>query len=449
MREELTHIIPYASIEAGARDLPRARVVLAGTLLWGGELQRVAHVAAKKRIRVADLGFDLGGGDVEIARMKEGELALVLPNGTLVPRGSRMSLRLGRAVLRLELVADDVAAPPRPGLDRRFAFGIIAAAVLHAALVGSIVHGRGSEATIEAGQRAELERYMMSIEQRAAAELAGSLAQAKESDDIGSLELTAAGDPGVSGHVTSAELDRQRRQTRGLEARPTTRPSEEEVASFGILALISGEGQRAGSSAFAADVGRSAMGNIFGTTIGEAQGFAAVDLSGTGLGGGGSGAGLGLSGIGTMYGGRGEGIGLGNIGTLGRAGGTAAAAAAGGREAMFREHRVASVSCRCGGTQVNGRLPPEVIQRVVRANFGRFRACYEQGLTRDPGLEGRISVKFVIGRSGAVEMTSVEDRSLSDASVAACVAKRFDALSFPEPAGGIVTVVYPIVFSST
>ena len=48
---------------------------------------------------------------------------------------------------------------------------------------------------------------------------------------------------------------------------------------------------------------------------------------------------------------------------------------------------------RQGATQVNGRLPPEVIQRIVRQNFGRFRLCYENGLRNNPNLQGRVSVQ--------------------------------------------------------
>jgi len=43
---------------------------------------------------------------------------------------------------------------------------------------------------------------------------------------------------------------------------------------------------------------------------------------------------------------------------------------------------------------VNGRLPPEVIQRIVRQNFGRFRNCYESSLRTNPSLTGRVAVKF-------------------------------------------------------
>ncbi len=61
----------------------------------------------------------------------------------------------------------------------------------------------------------------------------------------------------------------------------------------------------------------------------------------------------------------------------------------------------------------SGRLPPEVIQRIVRQNFGRFRLCYENGLRNNPNLQGRVSVRFVIGRDGAV--SNVRQRRLGHA----------------------------------
>ncbi|HVK65902.1 MAG TPA: AgmX/PglI C-terminal domain-containing protein [Polyangium sp.] len=114
---------------------------------------------------------------------------------------------------------------------------------------------------------------------------------------------------------------------------------------------------------------------------------------------------------------------------------------------------------RLGATQVSGRLPPGEIQRIVRMNFGTVRACYEEGLKRNPNLEGRIGVRFVIGKdgrvtkAGAVSDPSAEfatERSeplLPDEKVVACVVGAFEKLVFPAPEGGIVTVVYPIQFS--
>ena len=109
-------------------------------------------------------------------------------------------------------------------------------------------------------------------------------------------------------------------------------------------------------------------------------------------------------------------------------------------------HRSKPPSVVVGAPMTSGRLPPEVIQRVVRQNFGRFRLCYENDLRAQPNLDGRVAVKFVIALDGSVGSTAVADTSLP-ASTATCVARAFGGLSFPAPEGGIVTVTYPINFS--
>ena len=99
-------------------------------------------------------------------------------------------------------------------------------------------------------------------------------------------------------------------------------------------------------------------------------------------------------------------------------------------------------------TQVSGRLPPKVIQDVVRGEYGKFRACYERGLARDPTLTGRITVHFVINRDGSVSDPRVYHNLLPDCDVARCLTRAYRELRFPKPeGGGIVTVVYPIVFA--
>ncbi len=88
-----------------------------------------------------------------------------------------------------------------------------------------------------------------------------------------------------------------------------------------------------------------------------------------------------------------------------------------------------------------------MIQRIVRQNFGRFRACYEAGLRAHPALTGRVGVRFVIGRDGAVSSVADGGSDIPDHAVTSCVVRAFYGLSFPQPEGGIVTVSYPIVFS--
>jgi hypothetical protein len=83
----------------------------------------------------------------------------------------------------------------------------------------------------------------------------------------------------------------------------------------------------------------------------------------------------------------------------------------------------------------------------VRQNFGRYTFCYQNGLKANPNLEGRVAVRFVIDRSGAVAFAADGGSDLPDAGVRQCVVSSFTNLSFPAPDNGTVTVVYPLVFS--
>lgn len=97
--------------------------------------------------------------------------------------------------------------------------------------------------------------------------------------------------------------------------------------------------------------------------------------------------------------------------------------------------------------QGNGRLPPEDIQRTIRARYPQFRSCYEQGLGRDPNLIGRVTMRFVIGRDGNITSIQPVCTSMPDREVVRCVTEAYKPLTFLQPQGGIVTVIYPIMFS--
>ena len=189
-----------------------------------------------------------------------------------------------------------------------------------------------------------------------------------------------------------------------------------------------------------------ARGNMWGSEIGDAFGAGGLGLSGVGEGGGG--------------------IGLGSIGTIGRGAGTKSADASSndiasvgrgdagtgtgvgfGSGRLSGEHRSSAPSVRMGATSVSGRIPPEVIQRIVRQNFGRFRLCYENALRANPTLAGRVTVSFVIGMNGSVAGVTGNGGGISDNGMVSCVVRAFQNLSFPQPEGGVVRVTYPILFS--
>jgi hypothetical protein len=168
----------------------------------------------------------------------------------------------------------------------------------------------------------------------------------------------------------------------------------------------------------------SARGLMWSDDVGDARGPGGLGLTGTGLRGGGRSESIGVKEIGT--------IGPGNdgVGSF--------------RPRSNSGHRTAVPRLRSSATTVSGRLPAEVVRRIVRQNHPRFRHCYEKGLLTNPTLEGRVSVRFVIGRDGAVTHVGDAGSDLPDPNVVRCVTNAFYDIGFPKPEGGVVTVVYPI-----
>lgn len=106
------------------------------------------------------------------------------------------------------------------------------------------------------------------------------------------------------------------------------------------------------------------------------------------------------------------------------------------------------------------RLPPALIQKVIRFGNDDYRSCYVAGRARNAGLKGFVEMRLVIGESGSVTEAVDIDRappgpmdwgaakhepSLPDPQVRACLVGQFKKLRFPPP-GGVVTVTYPLVF---
>ena len=94
-----------------------------------------------------------------------------------------------------------------------------------------------------------------------------------------------------------------------------------------------------------------------------------------------------------------------------------------------------------------GRLPPEVIQYIVRQKYDRLRDCYENGLRENPDLQGHVATKFTIERDGTVSHVSNGGSNLPDQNALACMMSVFETMCFPPVENGIVTVTYPIFYA--
>lgn len=95
-------------------------------------------------------------------------------------------------------------------------------------------------------------------------------------------------------------------------------------------------------------------------------------------------------------------------------------------------------------------MDKELIRQVIHQHRSEVRFCYELELTRNPKLEGKTAVRFLISGSGAVTASSVVESTVRSSVLESCVAGRVRTWQFPKPpGGGTVTVTYPFVFRST
>jgi outer membrane protein assembly factor BamB len=101
---------------------------------------------------------------------------------------------------------------------------------------------------------------------------------------------------------------------------------------------------------------------------------------------------------------------------------------------------------REGEVRVSAGLSRDVVQRIVRQNFGRFKLCYVNAFRREPMLPAQVTVRVQVAATGAVASADVQSAA-GPASVAQCVARGFVNVSFPEPKRAAVAITYPLSFA--
>ncbi|MDP3236807.1 MAG: AgmX/PglI C-terminal domain-containing protein [Myxococcales bacterium] len=89
----------------------------------------------------------------------------------------------------------------------------------------------------------------------------------------------------------------------------------------------------------------------------------------------------------------------------------------------------------------------ESIRAVVLEDRGAIRACYERALLKQPGLQGKVTVKFTIAGSGAVSSTSIESSTARNDGLEQCLQGRVRKWAFAPHGGGPLVVAYPFVFN--
>jgi hypothetical protein len=173
---------------------------------------------------------------------------------------------------------------------------------------------------------------------------------------------------------------------------------------------------------------KAAMGNMVGSATGDSGGLEGLGMKGGGGGGGGTG----------------NTIGIGAVGTKGRAGGVSGY---GNGTGIMGGKKSADIGITSADPVVMGSLDPELIRKVVHEHAGQIRYCYETELIKNPKLNGKVAIRWVITASGTVASSNVAQTTVNDSTMEECLAGRVRTWIFPKPkGGGVVVVTYPFLF---
>ena len=474
--------VSYALVQSGpavsAEETESHLDAVEVKISWGTQVLSTTHLEAGKGFTVGDAGdFVLPNamgtttlvstrGMSSVVSIPVGASATLFTKGESARKvngGDEIELQTGmRVSIELEPVTIEVAAV-RAG--KKFEIGFLASlatgaaaaiglsALGHTAIVASLAlfmpHMNADDA--EAISRDQMLTMQAMLNASAEREAEAIKEDAPSTDSTGGGATGGEPHKGEAGKAgsDSPKVAQGHMSFHGSDDRvQLSRREELQLAREGgfIGMLRSGMVTNGPTSPWGADnqLGQDAedhRGDLFGANIGDSFG-SGLGLSGVGEGGGKNGEGIGIDGIGSTVGGGGGGPGKWGYGKGDKDGiGNGRDKGLGGRPPH------GAPTLRPATTTVNGKLPPEVIQRIVRQNMGRFRLCYEAGLRGNPTLSGRITTKFVIGRDGSVSQAADGGSDMPNQEVTSCVVRSFQNLSFPSPDGGIATVIYPIVFT--
>ena len=102
-----------------------------------------------------------------------------------------------------------------------------------------------------------------------------------------------------------------------------------------------------------------------------------------------------------------------------------------------------------GSAAVMGSLSMTAIRQAVKKHYTGFKYCYEKMLVKNPSLEGKVVLKFVISADGTVSDASVAETTIDSPKLKDCMLRVARRMVFPQPkGGGIVVVKYPFLFKA-
>lgn len=222
----------------------------------------------------------------------------------------------------------------------------------------------------------------------------------------------------------------EKKEEKKEEAKKEAKPMDEAakkaavakaVSQKGLLKILGSSGAK--GSAFDDVIGNSTGGSDIANALNGAGGVgvATADNVAGGPKGGGTGTAAGIGDLGTN-------VGNVNLGSKG--------------DAAIRG-RVADAAPEVDSADVDR----EALNRYVKARKAAIVACYEKELKRNPSMKGKVVVRFSIATSGRATEIEIEENTLGNDAVGACIKSIIRTWVFPFKPESEVPVAFPFVFS--
>ena len=95
--------------------------------------------------------------------------------------------------------------------------------------------------------------------------------------------------------------------------------------------------------------------------------------------------------------------------------------------------------------------PPDksMIARIINKHLSQIRYCYQRELNKNPNLNGKVTMQFIISGEGTVNTSMVKVSTLRNQAVESCISAIIRTMSFPALKDGRTVVVnYPFLFKA-
>jgi len=111
--------------------------------------------------------------------------------------------------------------------------------------------------------------------------------------------------------------------------------------------------------------------------------------------------------------------------------------------------RQVSAGLDTGSPDAEGGLSKDQVMRVVRSHAAAIKYCFDKEFQRNPHLNGRIDLFWVIHTNGTVDRVKVAKSAMNNDAVEGCMLRTVKAWQFPKADADTIVQSFPFFFKGT